>query len=385
LDREITAAISGHCPQEAVQQQLEDAAEGGLEERREELAGRLAAAEKELQSQFERRGQLAQQMKTLADDRHLATKYLELATLEKRLQDALQRWQVLAVTCRVLDDIRTTYEHDRQPETLREASGYLDRLTQGRYLRVWTPLGENVLRVDDAEGHSMPVESLSRGTREQLFLSLRLALAAFYARRGAPLPLVLDDVLVNFDSERAKAAAAVLRDFAAAGHQLLVFTCHEHIEQLFRSLKVPVSQLPDHAEAEHAPLVLEEPPKEKPKRAAKPASVPAPEPPPAPPSAPPPVPHKEKEGKKKKKKKHAKLKEVFYDEDADETFEEEDASEEKKDVRKSPRKEPQWDEEDEGSGEEAGQRQSFDEDAMWDEDDEESMWDEDDQEEGEEE
>ena len=42
---------------------------------------------------------------------------------------------------------------------------------------------------------------------------------------------MLDDVLVNFDAERAKAAAAVLRDFAAAGHQLLVFTCHEHILQ----------------------------------------------------------------------------------------------------------------------------------------------------------
>ena len=78
-------------------------------------------------------------------------------------------------------------------------------------------------------------------------MSLRLALASCYARRGAPLPLVLDDVLVNFDAARAKAAAAVFRDFAAAGHQLLVFTCHEHISKLFRSLKVPVSQLPDNS------------------------------------------------------------------------------------------------------------------------------------------
>ena len=49
---------------------------------------------------------------------------------------------------------------------------------------------------------------------------------------------MLDDVLVNFDAVRAKAAAAVLRDFAAAGHQVLVFTCHEHISKLFRSLSV---------------------------------------------------------------------------------------------------------------------------------------------------
>jgi uncharacterized protein YhaN len=78
------------------------------------------------------------------------------------------------------------------------------------------------------------VEVLSRGAREQLFLSLRLSLAAYFARRGAPLPLILDDVLVNFDAERAKAAAQVLRDFAAAGHQMLVFTCHEHIAKLLQ-------------------------------------------------------------------------------------------------------------------------------------------------------
>jgi hypothetical protein len=165
--------------------------------------------------------------------------------IEKKLELALERWRVLAAACKILDQIRSTYESQRQPETLQEASAYLERLTQGRYQRVWTPLGEHTLRVDDAEGRSLPVEILSRGTREQLFLSLRMALAAGYARRGAALPLVLDDVLVNFDADRASAAAAVLRDFAAAGHQLLVFTCHQHISNIFASLGVPVGRLPD--------------------------------------------------------------------------------------------------------------------------------------------
>ncbi len=126
------------------------------------------------------------ELDALAADSRLAAKHLDLAVLEKRIEDALHRWQVLAATCSVLDSIRAAYEKDRQPETLQEASGYLDRLTQGRYRRVWTPLGEHVLRVDDAEGRPLPVEALSRGTREQLFLSLRLALASSYARRGRP-------------------------------------------------------------------------------------------------------------------------------------------------------------------------------------------------------
>jgi hypothetical protein len=212
--------------------------------------------DKQLRERFEQRGQLAQQLQSLAEDRRLPQKQIELAILERRREEALRRWQVLAVTSRCLDCVRESYEQHRQPETLQEASRYLEQLTGGRYRRVWTPLGEPVLRVDD-DTRAHPVEQLSRGTREQLFLALRMALAHGYARRGAPLPMILDDVLVNFDSQRAKAAAAVLRDFAAAGQQVLVFTCHEHIFKLFKSLRVASVCLPDNAEPLRAPIVLE--------------------------------------------------------------------------------------------------------------------------------
>ena len=107
-------------------------------------------------------------------------------------------------------------------------------------------MGDNVLKVDDSSGHSLPVEFLSRGTREQVYLSLRLALVAAYARRGVLLPLVLDDVLVNFDKQRAEAAAKVLGAFSESGHQILVFTCHEHIMRIFQQSHVEIRELPQH-------------------------------------------------------------------------------------------------------------------------------------------
>jgi hypothetical protein len=138
-----------------------------------------------------------------------------------------------------------TYERDRQPETLQEASNYLRQLTSGKYTRIWTPLAHDILFVDTAEGEPLSVQVLSRGTREQLFVSLRLALVAAYARRGIHLPMILDDVLVNFDAGRSKIAAAVVRDFAKQGHQLLVFTCHDHIWRMFQELKVDVRRIPN--------------------------------------------------------------------------------------------------------------------------------------------
>jgi uncharacterized protein YhaN len=46
------------------------------------------------------------------------------------------------------------------------------------------------------------------------------------------LPLIMDDVLVNFDPERARAVAQELARFSTQ-HQVLIFTCHPETAQLF--------------------------------------------------------------------------------------------------------------------------------------------------------
>jgi uncharacterized protein YhaN len=274
IEHDLAATIGDRASQADLSQHIEGPAAAHLDASRDDLRTRLAGIEKEVHQRIEKCGQLTAEMKALADDRQLAARQLDLAMLQQRIEEAIGRWQVLAVTGQILESIRASYETDRQPETLQEASGYFSQMTQGRYRRVWTPVGERILRVEDAEGHWLPVDVLSRGAREQLFLSLRLSLAAYFARHGAPLPLVLDDVLVNFDGERAKAAAQVLRDFSAQGHQMLVFTCHEHIAKLFRGLKAPVNELPSNTERDPAPLIFDEAPKEKAKKPARPAAGP---------------------------------------------------------------------------------------------------------------
>ncbi len=77
----------------------------------------------------------------------------------------------------MLEKVCEVYETERQPETLREASTFLKQLTEGKYVRVWTPLGKNALRIDNQQGQSLPLEVLSRGTREAVFIALRLSLA----------------------------------------------------------------------------------------------------------------------------------------------------------------------------------------------------------------
>jgi len=244
VSREIAAAIGRHEPEQVFAQLLSPDSIGLLDQMWEKATAELEARQTKLKELAHQRGEHHREQTVLAKDRSLAERQLDLSVVEKQLAEARESWRRHATVNRVLERIRADYEAHRQPETLAEASRYLAKLTAGQYKRIWTPLAHDVLLVETAGGESLPVDVLSRGTREQLFLSVRLALVATFARRGVNLPLVLDDVLVNFDVERAARAAEVLCEFATGGHQLMLFTCHEHIWQMFKKLEADCRRLP---------------------------------------------------------------------------------------------------------------------------------------------
>ena len=74
---------------------------------------------------------------------------------------------------------------------------------------------------------------LSRGTEDQLYLALRFGLIGEFGKRAAHLPVVVDDILVNFDPSRARRAAAAFVQLAET-NQVLVFTCHPSTVEYFR-------------------------------------------------------------------------------------------------------------------------------------------------------
>ncbi len=244
LDLEILGHLAGGVTEAAVRQLLAGPDANRLPRLREELLAQRAQCDEELRRARECHEQIGQQLQSTANDGQVAETRFDLGLVEERLRGAVRRWQTLALATALLERVRREYENKHQPDVLRRASGYFQRLTQGRYTRVWTPLDEDTLRIDTADGQETQPAILSRGTREQLYLCLRLALADSFAERGVRLPMVLDDVLVNFDDRRARLAAELLCDFAAGGHQLFVFTRHAHIARLFEELQAPVRYLP---------------------------------------------------------------------------------------------------------------------------------------------
>ena len=151
--------------------------------------------------------------------------------LEQQLHDVVDDWRRLRLAARLMEVALERFEGRHQPGVLREASRLFDRVTAGRYPRIVQSDARAGFSVLTAEGTHRDPADLSRGTTEQLYLCIRLGLVAELARSGRGLPVVMDDVLVNFDDRRAAATAGVLADFAS-DHQILFFTCSSRTRDL---------------------------------------------------------------------------------------------------------------------------------------------------------
>jgi uncharacterized protein YhaN len=161
-------------------------------------------------------------------------------TVLEKLEVAADKWAVITLCRALLDETRKVYEAERQPQVLRHASSFFATMTGGRYTRAIAPLDGTEIQVERADGVRLSPGMLSRGTAEQLYLAMRLALAREYANHVDPLPLVFDDVFVNFDPVRIRGTIHAVRDLAET-HQALVFTCHPHVVALFQEIQPEVT------------------------------------------------------------------------------------------------------------------------------------------------
>jgi uncharacterized protein YhaN len=123
-----------------------------------------------------------------------------------------------------------------QNPLLERASTLFANLTGQRYARLALDYREDdklVLVAERPGGQRVAVGGLSEGTRDQLYLALRLAALAAFGAQADPLPFVCDDLLVSFDDVRAANGLRVLAE-AGAEMQVVLFTHHGHIVDLAR-------------------------------------------------------------------------------------------------------------------------------------------------------
>ncbi len=132
---------------------------------------------------------------------------------------------------RILRDEIERYRRDNQGPLLNRASEHFTVLTLGSFSGLKADLNERdepILVGVRPDGTQVGVQGMSAGSRDQLYLALRLASLERYLSRAEPMPFIVDDVLVDFDDRRAEAALSLLAGLAQQT-QVILFTHHARI------------------------------------------------------------------------------------------------------------------------------------------------------------
>ncbi len=190
-----------------------------------ETARLLSDAQSERQRLQNRLGQAQGRMEALGRPEELRQK---LDQTNSRIRQLEQTYEALILAQETLAEAATRLQRRFAPRIASRAQSLMTAFTEGRYNRLTLAEDLSLRAGTDQEATLRETLWRSDGTTDQLYLSLRLAVAEALT---PDVPLVLDDALVRFDDRRLKAALAVLEEL---GHtkQILLFTCQSREKAL---------------------------------------------------------------------------------------------------------------------------------------------------------
>jgi len=203
-----------------------------LEQELAEVVSQLDHIHEEQERVNQEIGQFRGEAAHLASREDLARLQNELEAHKEQLMNGAREWATLTLAMTLLDRAKGQYEKNRQPQVFQAAGRMFSKITEGNYQGVEKPLESDEFRIVQGNGSFISPVQLSRGTREQLYLSMRFGLIEDYETRAEPLPIVMDDVLVNFDDTRREHVLDILRDFAR-DRQVIILSCHERLLETY--------------------------------------------------------------------------------------------------------------------------------------------------------
>jgi uncharacterized protein YhaN len=214
-----------------------------LKEEKLQLEEKFNEIEILLSNFIENRGGIAKEIEQIERREEGSSLRIEKAVKTQKLNKKSYEWSILVLARAIMRKAIEKYEKERQPEVIKEAQLFFSKMTLKRYSRIYAPLDEAKIYVEDRDGRQKDIQDLSRGTAEQLYLSLRFGFIREFSKRAEPLPIIFDDILVNFDPDRFQVACEAVKELIKT-HQIFYFTCHPETIDLLTKI-IPDSRKVD--------------------------------------------------------------------------------------------------------------------------------------------
>jgi DNA repair exonuclease SbcCD ATPase subunit len=162
----------------------------------------------------------------------------ELEGLREKRKKLERTGAALNLAKEILLETAKQVRRDYIPALNEEMSFFIGQLTSGKYTRASTNDALQVLLSSPETEALVPVERLSTGTIDQVYLAMRLAAVRLLEKRGEPLPLFLDEPFSQYDEARIINGFKMLKALADE-RQIFFFTCRERELQLAQKVMGP--------------------------------------------------------------------------------------------------------------------------------------------------
>jgi uncharacterized protein YhaN len=191
----------------------------------------------------ETKGRKQKELELMDGSDHAALLADQAQTKLASIRSDTERYVRLKLSSKVLRDEIERYRKENQGPLVKSASESFAVLTGGSFESLRADFNEKdepVLVGIRPNGDQVHVEGMSSGTRDQLYLALRLASLEKFMEGSEPMPFIVDDILVDFDDERSESALIALSQLAKKT-QVIMFTHHSRVVEQARKIGGPVN------------------------------------------------------------------------------------------------------------------------------------------------
>ena len=227
--------LSGGSPVDAFVEEALRVDPDGIDGRVQRLGEEIASLKEEQAALGETIGREKNELARMDGNPRAADLAEEAQHILAGMERGVETYARLRIASAVLARAVERYRERHQGPVLQRTNALFSRLTLGRFDGVraeYDTEGTPVLvGVRSGDGGIVPVSGMSDGTADQLYLALRLASLEAYLEEGEPMPFIVDDILIRFDDDRARAALEILADLSHRT-QVIFFTHHRHLLEL---------------------------------------------------------------------------------------------------------------------------------------------------------
>ncbi|KGP72275.1 ATP-binding protein [Pontibacillus yanchengensis] len=207
-----------------------------IQQERKEMANHKQELSEQIDSTRQHLSDIVSRLRTLEGDESISKYRHELEFEKSLLKEQAMEWAVYKVAYSMLRNTKSKFQQERMPMVLEYCKQFFSILTNNTYVHVFVPSSEEGLVVQTQSGDRYTANQLSQGTKEQLYVALRLSLSQVMSDQHG-MPFIIDDAFVNFDEDRTKEFLSLLTNISHT-QQVIVLSCRQYIQDILNKQQI---------------------------------------------------------------------------------------------------------------------------------------------------